>query len=795
MKIQLKSIQLKILFWGGLCLLLMATILIAYSAITLRSTVLTASENNVQTTAESIGGQLKSDVSVALDASRTIAQMLKAIRTQQTDLSRDQASDMIRQVLEDNPSFLGTYTLWEPNAFDGKDFQFANEKGHDSTGRMVPYWSRDENNNLSVTPLVDYETEGAGDWYLIPKKTKTESVIGPLLYPVGNKTVLMISLIAPIVVNDQFYGIAGIDLQSDFLQKMVDDVDLYNKSGEAILVNYDGVIGGVTGKPDFAGKELKEYLSATWEEDLGYVQQDQVVPVTRNGVLSVIVPVKLGYTTKNWAVIINVPLNAITAEANQKMWEMILIGVIMALSGLVMLWFVGRQIAKPIQKITNAAKIIASGDLSQEVEIHQADEIGQLADAFREMTDSLKTKAGVMETIAKGDLTVQVVSASEKDVLAHALTTMVNHLRHLVGQVAESALNLGNASGQLANASNEAGQATTQIATTIQQVAKGITQQSESISKTVDSVEQVGKAIEGVTKGAQDQSVAVANASGITSELSVIIQNVASQAGQQAQNADETVSASNESAQIVTDTVKGMEAIKSKVNLSSEKVKEMGKRSEEIEAIIETIEDIASQTNLLALNAAIEAARAGEHGKGFAVVADEVRKLAEKSAFATKEIAGLIRGIQKTVTEAIQAMEESSTEVEKGVGLAGKSRQSLDSILQAAVGSKKISQNIATAATNMNALANSLTDAMDSVSAVVEENTAATEEMSANSNEMTMAVETIASVSEENSAAVEEVSASTEEMTAQVEEVNASAQTLAEMAENLSRVIAQFRLE
>jgi methyl-accepting chemotaxis protein len=269
---------------------------------------------------------------------------------------------------------------------------------------------------------------------------------------------------------------------------------------------------------------------------------------------------------------------------------------------------------------------------------------------------------------------------------------------------------------------------------------------------------------------------------------------VAGQAQAQASSAMEAARVSRETAGVVQVTVQGMKNIQERVDLSAQKAHEMGARSDQIGVIVETIEDIASQTNLLALNAAIEAARAGEHGKGFAVVADEVRKLAEKSAAATREISSLVNSIQVGVGEAVQAMQASAAEAASGVALAGKSQDALISLLDAAEGSRQSGEVIATTAQQMDVLAGELGQAMQTVMAVVDANTAVTMEMATGSDEVTQAIEDVSAVSEENSAAVEEVSAGAEQMTTQVKDVAAFAHSLERVAQELQQITASFRL-
>ena len=310
--------------------------------------------------------------------------------------------------------------------------------------------------------------------------------------------------------------------------------------------------------------------------------------------------------------------------------------------------------------------------------------IGALLFLLRTMLSKpLNNLIAIVQEIAsgEGDLTkrLNIQRGDEIGRLAHWFDTFIGSLHKIISDVASS--------------TRQVAAAATEIAASSEQMSAGITRQQQQAS-------QVSAAVE---------------------EMSATVTEVAKKSGEAANAASGSQKDANSGGEVVRQTVTEIKAIAQDVSSSAEAVAGLGKKGEQIGAIIEVINDIADQTNLLALNAAIEAARAGEHGRGFAVVADEVRKLAERTQQATEEVSKSIREIQDETKSAVVRIEAGSKRVNHGVELAGNAGQSLERIVASSQTLGSMVESIAAAAEEQSAASEEIARSIEQINAVTRE--------------------------------------------------------------------------
>jgi methyl-accepting chemotaxis protein len=473
--------------------------------------------------------------------------------------------------------------------------------------------------------------------------------------------------------------------------------------------------------------------------------------------------------------------------------DLILLAVLIAsiLIGLLVASFIARGITRGVAAVQETMSSMAAHCV---VDLER----GLAALSRNDLTVEAHATTKPIETYGSDE--IGATAAATNDMLARIQATIGSYemarksLAATVAEVKVAAESVARTSDEVSGAATQSGSASSQIAGTISQVANGAADQARAATSTSNAVQDLNVVIGQVGSGAGEITARVEAASNALTEMALAI-GAASAASDEVDGvAAGAASAAEHGQSAVQETVNEMNKIRATVSEASVKVTELGAKSDQIGAIVETIDDIAEQTNLLALNAAIEAARAGEQGKGFAVVADEVRKLAERSSRATKEIADLIAEVQRGTEEAVQAMRAGAQEVEHGSELAAQAGSSLDDITTAVTATKAAVGRISLAVEAMSSASAGVVAASDAISVIAAQTNEAASQMTAAAMTVSDSVDAIAAISEENSAASEQVSAATEQMSAQAEEVVASAASLAQMASDLDRVVARFVL-
>jgi methyl-accepting chemotaxis protein len=419
--------------------------------------------------------------------------------------------------------------------------------------------------------------------------------------------------------------------------------------------------------------------------------------------------------------------------------------------GAIIAFRTAKSITQPLTNLMNVARGIGNtGDLEHNIDLTRDDEIGELARTFHKMVTYLKEMAGISESIAGGDLSVDVKPRSSHDTLGNAFSRMVEGLAGLVRSVRDASSQVASASNQVAGASDDAAKIGLQASSAIDEVTSTMHEMSVNVQNMVKST-QVQASSVSETSASIDQMVASIQR---VADTAKVLLDISNRSREEVHNGIGTMEKATD----------GLNRINTTINSSGEIIGALGQRADDIGKIIEVIDDLAEQTNLLALNAAIEAARAGEHGLGFAVVADEVRKLAEKSAQSTKEISELIQSIQKEARKAVENMDRSTTIVNEGLELGGELNAALRKISNVVTEVYKFAQEIGAATNEQSHGSSQIARATTRLNEITHEINSAVEEQASGAQAVVKAMERMRELVQSSTSGSTELAASSEQM-------------------------------
>ena len=482
--------------------------------------------------------------------------------------------------------------------------------------------------------------------------------------------------------------------------------------------------------------------------------------------------------TMGWTLILTIPESQLFSLANsaKNLLIILIIFLLVVIAGLS--FFIANTISRPILAVKEFAGELQKGHVKARVNIDEKDEIGVMGNTLDLMADQLQKITDAMHRVSNGDVSVSLQLSSQEDEITPALNGITEKLRGLIKetkQLTEAAVEgklntrgnpdifaggykevvegFNNTLNAVISPVDDAGivlakMSNGDLTARITNIYKGdfnnlknnINKLSESMSSALrevaDAVEatasastQISSSTEEMASGAQEQTSQAHDVASAVEEMTKTILETTKNANSAADSAATASKIAVDGGKSVEETINGMNRITEVVERAAATVRELGKSSHQIGEIIQVINDIADQTNLLALNAAIEAARAGEQGRGFAVVADEVRKLAERTGKATKEIATMIKKIQNDTTEAVTSIELGTKEVVKGKDLANNAGESLKEIISKVSVTVDGINQVAAASEEQSSAAEQISKSIDGISSVIQESATVTQQI------------------------------------------------------------------
>ena len=790
-----RSIQYRIMILGAIAMLLIAGVIIGFSANALYKEAFAKAEYQVESKALNFGADMNAELTNPLSISETLAKTIQGWYASGSPPSRTQMNSILQKTLEDNPGLFGVYVGFESDAFDKNDAANKNLNGGDETGRFVPYWFR-KGSSIQMEPLKGMDTD---EYYQLPKTTRKPSVTEPYSYNAGGTDVMMGSFTVPIIVDDTFIGIAGVDLALSGLNEKADTFEMYNNQAKLLLLTKGGlVVGENLDGVDWVGKSAKDLplnevginkdsLPAALEK----AQQGEVSLYTKEGFTKTLVPVRIGDSGVYWDVVVTVPEGVIGAEPFGQILILLIIGLILAIFGVFLLYLVARSIARPIISVTAMADRFAEGEISTDLIVDQEDEIGSLAKSFKRLGESLKGKEEVSDSIARGEFNIIIPLASDRDMLGKAMIQMKEAITGLVtsAEIIATAAEGGDLR-QRGNSDQFQGEYRTIITglnNTLDSIVTPVTEAmrlagsyakgdytdriSEQISVKGDfiafkeALNQIGiqgsnaiggvkHEVESLSAGMEETSASVEEVSSTTTLLSQGASSVSTLAERSGQGIQQTLTAmedlSNTVSAVATKAEQASAMAKMTVDLSERGVTLAGKAEKGMDGIMHSVDETSGI--ITDINSQME-----EIGK----------------------IVGVISGIaDQTGLLALNAAIEAARAGEAGLGFAVVA----DEVKSLALESQKSAENIANIIGNLQKKSALVSESMKTSATEVKAGTAAVGETLTVFHQIAEAINSVHNNMTEVAGATEEQAAAVEEITASVSEVGNLVQQTAKEA-------------